>query len=247
MSREIFKRSSLLLGDDVMASLSCASVILFGVGGVGSWCAEGLVRTGIGKLTLVDSDSVNATNVNRQLEATCSTLGRPKVEAMKERLLDINPDAQITILRERYTRETAPSFKLEDYDYVIDAIDSLSDKIALILHASSLPGTKLFSSMGAALKVDPAKVEVAEFWDVRGCPLAALIRKKMRREGTFPKRKVLCVYDGEVLPNLGSDDSAPEEGRAVTNGSVAPVTAIFGMTLAGLVIKDLYSNTIKKQ
>ena len=101
--------------------------------------------------------------------------------------------------------------------------------------------------MGAALKVDPAKVEVAEFWDVRGCPLAALIRKKMRREGTFPKRKFLCVYDGEVLPNLGSDDSAPEEGRAVTNGSVAPVTAIFGMTLAGLVIKDLYSNTIKKQ
>ena len=246
-SKDIFNRTELLLGPDVMEALSQKRVIVFGVGGVGSWCVEGLVRSGISDITIVDSDVVGVTNVNRQLMATSSTVGRVKVEALKERLLEINPEARVEALHKAFNEETVGEFDFDSYDYVIDAVDSLKDKILLLLTVSGSKA-KLFSSMGAALKVDPTKVKVDEFWQVRGCPLGAAIRKKMRRENTFPSKDFLCVYGDEVLPNRGDPSLQGKEAdtrKAVVNGTTAHVTAIFGMTLAGLVIKDIYSTVVK--
>ena len=237
----IFNRTHRLVGPDGMQRIREASVVLFGVGGVGSWCAEALVRSGVRRLTLVDGDVVNPSNVNRQLMATTRTVGRPKVEALRERLLEINPEADITPIQAVYNKESAPDFHLEQYDYIIDAIDSLKDKAALIVEASALPGT-LFSSMGAACKADPTRIKVAEFWEVRGCPLGAALRKKLRKEKTLPAKPFLCVYDDEVLPNLGDSSLADNEGnsaKAVINGTLAHITGIFGFTLAGLVIRDM--------
>jgi tRNA A37 threonylcarbamoyladenosine dehydratase len=172
----IFRRNELLLGNEAMERIAQKRVIIFGVGGVGSWCAESLVRSGIHHLTIVDSDYVSMTNINRQLMATTKTVGLPKVEVLRERLLCINPSAEITALQEIFSEENASRFRLEDYDYIIDAIDSLKDKATLILLACKTKA-KLFSSMGAALKLDPTRIKVTEFWKVQGDPLARAIRK----------------------------------------------------------------------
>ena len=244
-----FNRTKLLVGDAVMAALGHVRVILFGVGGVGSWCAEGLVRSGVSHLTLVDSDCVSLSNVNRQLMATSSTVGQVKVEALRDRLLDINPNAEITALQQPYNADTAASFRLESYDYILDAIDSLKEKSDLILRATRTPAV-FFSSMGAALKVDPQGVKVAEFWNVRGCPLGAALRKKYKQNHTYPGHKFRCVYDEEVLPNRGqalaanASNSEWDGRKAQINGTTAHVTALFGMTLAGLVIKDVYQKNL---
>ena len=235
-------RTERLLGAEAMTRLANVRVILFGVGGVGSWCAESLVRSGVRHLTLVDCDTVNVTNLNRQVQATTATVGRLKVEALRDRLLAINPDADITVRAEVYTAETADSFPLEDYDFVIDAIDSLSPKAHLILHATSLPVT-LLSSMGSALKLDPTKIRVDEFWKVSYCPLARGLRKKFKHWKQFPARKFLCVYSPEVLENQTTqfeEDAVPDTFHKVqTNGTVAHITAIFGFTLAGLAIQRI--------
>ena len=246
-TQNIFNRTELLLGKEVMERIRSKRVIIFGVGGVGSWCAECLVREGITHLTLVDSDVVCITNCNRQLMATTKTIGEPKVEALRKRLLEINPEADILPLQKNYNESTASDFKLEDYDYVIDAIDSLRDKISLIIQATNLlplrgGGGSLFSSMGAALRIDPTKVKVSEFWKVKGDPLAAAMRSSMRRHKVFPARKFLCVHSEEQpLPNLGTamQDGSDTFRKVQTNGSLAHITAIFGMTLAGLVIQDI--------
>lgn len=246
----IYKRTTLLVGSDVMDALSQARVIIFGVGGVGSWCAEGLVRSGVTHLTLVDSDRVSISNVNRQLMATPATVGQVKVEVLKERLLAINPNAEILAVQQVYSAETRDSFGMENYDYIIDAIDSLKDKADLILYATRTPAT-FFCSMGAALKINPQGVKVAEFWNVRGCPLGAAIRKKYKKNHTYPGHKFRCVYDEEVLPNRGDSSAADSPGsewdsrKAQINGTAAHVTAIFGMTLAGLVIEDIYKKTLQ--
>ena len=175
--------------------------------------------------------------------ATVSSVGRPKVEILKELLLDINPEASIEAVQARFTDASAADFALETYDYVIDAIDALSDKAALILRATATPAV-FFSSMGAACKVDPTHVRVASFWEVRGCPLGAMLRKKLRKAGTLPSRDFLCVYDEDLLPNRGADTALPEELRYEKrshNGSLVTVTATFGLTLASLVIQDLQS------
>lgn len=231
-----------------MQAMSSARVILFGVGGVGSWCAEGLIRSGIGHLTIVDSDRVAPSNINRQLEATTLTVGRPKVEVLRERLLEINPEADISAIQGMYSEENWERFELGSYDYIIDAIDSLKDKVSLILRATATDAT-LYSAMGAALKIDPTAVRVAEFWQVRGCPLGAMLRKRMRKAGTLPSKKFLCVYDEQVLPNRGAQniDSSSEPNiyhKAQTNGSLVHITAIFGMTLCGLVIQDIYKKSM---
>ena len=233
----LFERSELLLGQPAMQKLRSARVILFGVGGVGSWCAEGLVRSGVEHLTIVDFDQVAPSNVNRQLEATSSTIGLSKVECMRRRLLEINPEAQIEAVEKRFSEERAEEFELARYDVIIDAIDSLKDKIALLL-AASRTEAKVFSSMGAALKLDPSRVRVAEFWQVRGCPLGAMLRKRMRQAGTVPQKEILCVYDDEVLENKG----VCAEGTRI-NGSLVHITSIFGMTLCGLVIQSLLEQT----
>ena len=247
----IYSRTALLMGNDVMERLGSARVILFGVGGVGSWCAEGLVRSGVTHITLVDSDCVSTSNINRQLMATTRTVGQVKVEALRDRLLEINPNAEITAIERVYSAETADSFEMERYDYIIDAIDSLKEKSDLILRATRTPAV-FFSSMGAALKINPQGVKVAEFWNVRGCPLGAAIRKKYKQNHTYPGHKFRCVYDEEVLPNRGTALAADAtnsewDGRkAQINGTTAHITAIFGMTLAGLVIEDIYRKTTKK-
>ena len=240
-SKEIFNRAELLLGEDVLDRLASARVILFGVGGVGSWCAEGLVRSGVTHLTLVDADCVAPSNINRQRMATVRTVGQPKVDVLREMLLDINPAAEITAIQARFTDANASEFALETYDYIIDAIDALKDKAALILRATATPAT-FFSSMGAACKIDPTHVRVASFWDVRGCPLGAMLRKKLRKAGTLPSKDFLCVYDEDLLENRGAETALPEElkfDKAAHNGSLVTVTATFGFTLAGLVIQDL--------
>ena len=234
----IFRRAELLLGDEAMGRIAQKRVIIFGVGGVGSWCAESLVRSGISRLTIVDSDRVAVTNINRQLMATTKTVGQVKVEALKERLLAINPSAEITALQGFYA-ETAESFQLGTYDYIIDAIDSLKDKALLILLATSLspqresPRGAFFSSMGAALKLDPTRIKIAEFWKVQGDPLARALRKRFKRDGQYPKRKFQCVYSDELLEN-----KMPIDPNDRGNGTIAHITAIFGFMLAGLVLQD---------
>lgn len=258
------------MGHDVMERISESRVIIFGVGGVGSWCAESLVRSGIRHLTIVDSDRVSVTNINRQSMANVHTVGRVKVDVLRKQLLAINPDAEICALQQIYSAETADSFDIKSYDYVIDAIDSLDCKMRLILHATQ-EDVIFFSSMGAALKMDPSRIQTAEFWKVKGCPLARALRNKMKRGKTFPSRKFKCVYSDEVLPNLGVDDALPPESsyattveyddegnplslygdpsllhhdwtetKAQVNGTVAHTTAIFGFTLAGLVLQHMY-------
>ena len=245
MDNAYSNRTELLLGGDVLARLAEVRVALFGVGGVGSWCAEGLVRSGVKHLTLVDADCISASNVNRQLMATTRTVGQVKVEALRERLLEIAPDAEITVYQKIFSAETADEFAMAGYDYILDAIDSLKDKDELILRATHTPAV-FFSSMGAALKVDPAQVRVAEFWNVRGCPLGAALRKKFKQNHTWPGHKFRCVYDEEVLPNRGGPGEAETDlfNKAQINGSLAHITAIFGMTLAGLLIEDVYNKTV---
>lgn len=246
-SQEIFDRSRLILGDEAMAALANRRVIIFGIGGVGSWTAEALVRTGLRHLTIVDADRVAPSNINRQAPATTLTVGEPKTEAMRRKLLEINPEARITAINRLYSAETASEFNLADYDCIIDAIDSLADKAELILHATSLPKEICFlSSMGAALKLDPTQIKVAEFWKVEGCPLGAALRRRFRKSHRFPGRKFNCVYSPERAGNLGSVAASSENtlqpmtfGKVAVNGSLCHITAIFGMTLAGLALRHL--------
>lgn len=243
-----------------MERLGSIKVIIFGVGGVGSWCAESLVRSGISHMTVVDSDRVCITNINRQLMATVKTVGQVKVEALKDRLLTINPMAEIDARQQIFSEETADSFCLDSYDYIIDAIDSLKDKRLLIEMACNTKAV-FFSSMGAALKMDPTRIKVAEFWKVEGCPLARALRQRFKRLKRKPARKFLCVYSDELLENKGHNASCGTEkcmcpkakngpgdaallnhewcsSKAQINGSLMHITAIFGMTIAGLVVKD---------
>lgn len=238
MERGSFDRTALLVGEKAMERISQVKVIIFGIGGVGSWVAECLVRTGVRHITLVDSDEVSITNINRQMPATSKTVGQIKTEAAKQRLLEINPEAEIETLNLFYDFHTAPNIDLKEYDYIVDAIDSLKDKALLILNAVK-SGSKFYSSMGAALKIDPSKVKVGEFWSVKGCPLARALRQKFKKEKQFPSRKFLCVYSEELLDNKGTSTETCEY-KARINGSLCHITAIFGMTLAGEIIKDIF-------
>lgn len=252
INQESFKRVELLLGSEDLTKIEKSKVIVFGVGGVGSWCAEALVRTGITNITLVDFDVVCVTNINRQLMATNSTIGLKKVEVLKERLLDINPLANVVIRQEIFSADNAKSFNLGEFDYIIDAIDSLDNKVKLIQMSCETEAT-LFSSMGAALKLDPTRVKVAEFWKVNTCSLAASLRRKFRKLEK-PTRKFLCVYSDEKLENKGKSIASDIVGtdidssgladhtlakKGMPNGTVVFVTAAFGLTLASLVINHI--------
>lgn len=260
IERGIFNRTERLLGAEPMDRLGELRVLIMGVGGVGSWCAESLVRTGVGHVTIVDSDRVCITNVNRQLMATMQTVGMVKVDALRERLLAINPKADVTALQMIYTADTADKFDLDSYDYVVDAIDSLQDKALLILNATR-SRARFYSSMGAALKMDPTRIKVAEFWKVKGCPLGAALRRKFKRQKTYPAHKFQCIYSDELLPNAGANSTCgtsacmcpkakdgpgdPDllnhewcSSKAQINGTLAHITAIFGFTLAGLIVQD---------
>ena len=245
---DFFSRSEALLGGKVMESLRNVRVILFGVGGVGSWCAEALVRTGLTHLTIVDGDSVQPSNVNRQLPATRETLGRPKVEVLKERLLTINPDAEIIALHRMYEAQStmyeeqctkeAFDFQLSTFDYVIDAIDSVAAKTDLILNATRARGVKIFSSMGAALRFDPTAVTTGELMSIQGDALAKAVRARMKKIGLHPYRKVKCVYSTEQPATIHNSQSTIHN-EATIKGSLMQVTAVFGCTLASMVIEDM--------
>jgi len=241
--KELFNRNELLIGREATEILSRTRVILFGLGGVGSWCAESLVRSGTGHLTIVDSDCISPTNINRQLPATIETIGMAKAEVLKARLLTINPNVDITAIQTPYTAETNDLFRLDTYDYIIDAIDSLEHKTNLILNATRTNAT-LFSSMGAALKIDVSRIRTAEFWKVQGCPLAAALRRRFKKNA-MPAKKFRCVFSDEVLDNKGvppetsQGGSIWDERKARINGTMVHITAIFGFTLTGLLIQDV--------
>ena len=261
IEKAIFRRAELLLGSETMGDIASKRVIIFGVGGVGSWCAESLVRSGVQHLTIVDSDRVCITNVNRQLMATTKTVGQVKVDVLRERLLSINPAAEITALQKIFCEETAAEFHIDTYDVIVDAIDSLKDKALLILMATRTQA-KFYSSMGAALKLDPTRIRTAEFWKVQGDPLARALRKRFKRDGKFPARKFQCIYSDELLENKGKNAACgaaqcvcPKavdgpgdkallnhewcSSKAQVNGTLAHITAIFGFMLAGLVLSDI--------
>ena len=252
------------MGKETLERIAKKKVIIFGVGGVGSWCAESLVRSGIRHLTIVDSDRVCITNINRQLMATTKTVGQVKVDVLKERLLDINPVAEITALQRIFTAETAADFDIASYDYIIDAIDSLKDK-ALLIEMACQTNARFFSSMGAALKMDPTRVRVAEFWKVQGDPLARALRKRFKSQKRYPRKKFMCVFSDELLQNRGHNATCGTEqcvcpkatdgpgdpkllnhewcsSKAQINGTLAHITAIFGFMLAGLVIGNEAKN-----
>ncbi len=222
------QRAGLLFGPDGMQKIARSKVIVMGVGGVGSWCAEALLRTGVGHLAIVDADVVDVTNINRQLPATSLTFGQPKVEVLRNRFVEIRPSADVNAIHAFYAPGNAGDFHLEDYDVVIDAIDSLSSKAHLILHATSLPGVRLYSSMGAARKTDPSCIQDAEFWKVKGCPLARALRDRFKKSGEMPRRKFRCVF---------SDEQPSGEPK----GTFMPVTATFGMHLAALAVRGIVS------
>lgn len=256
IDNDIFQRTELLLGRSFIEKAAKKRVIIFGIGGVGSWCAESLVRSGIQQLTIVDSDRVSTSNINRQLLATTKTVGLVKTEVLRERLLEINPQAEIISLQEIYSPETCKSFELESYDFIIDAIDSLANKVHLIQQGTKTNAV-FFSSMGAALKMDPTRIKVAEFWQVQGCPLGAALRSRLKKMGGTSK-KFMCVYSDELLKNKGEEiliskaDTATEENfkskddnwsaqKARINGTTSYMPAMFGMTIAGLVIQQIVS------
>lgn len=238
----LFARVELLLGTEKLRCIQSKKVILFGVGGVGSWCAEGLIRSGVMHLTIVDSDCISASNINRQLPATTKTVKQLKVNVLRKRLIEINPEAQIMAISKVYSEASSDFFHLGDYDYVIDAIDSLQHKAHLLVAASKTKAT-IFSSMGAALKIDPTQIRVTEFWKVRGCKLASALRQRFRRT-EMPTKKIICVYSEERLENGGLEalERANENSsfrKAQTNGTMVQVTATFGFMLSGLVVNDV--------
>lgn len=234
LERGMQRRTELLLGKENILKLSTARILIFGLGGVGSWCAECLVRSGIKHVTIVDSDRVCVTNCNRQLMATSKTIGQVKVEALRQRLLEINPDADIIAIQKIYSGQNADEFAMEQYDFIIDAIDSLSEKADLILRATALPRHITFiSSMGAALRRDPFLVRKAEFWKIKGDPLARALRNKFKKNKTFPQRKFICVYSEEPpRKNLGENHSCGTGGclcpkAKLLSGQRGTATAVF--------------------
>lgn len=222
---EQFDRTEKILGEEFMKNLSEKRIILFGIGGVGSWCAESLVRTGVKHITVVDDDIVCESNINRQLMATTKTIGLPKVDVLSERLREISPDAKIVPLFKRYTQASASEFDLESYDFILDAIDSLEDKAELILNASSTSAV-FISAMGAAMKIDPTQIQVAEFWKAYGCPLARALRNRFKRMKQYPAKKFKVVFSPEPVTTTGK-------------GSLCHEVSVFGQIMASLVILSL--------
>lgn len=226
----IFQRTELLLGPEKFHALQQKRVALFGVGGVGGVCAEALVRSGLLHLTLVDFDVVSLSNINRQLPALHSTVGQAKVQVLAERFKDISPDLDIQVMQKMYSSETNNEFDWSQYDVVIDAIDSVQSKIDLIIQAHHA-GCVVYSSLGAAWKLDPTQIRVSSIWKTKSCPLGKLVRIELRKRGF--EGDFLAVYSEEKRPSsfgvLGTS----------TLGSMMPVTASFGMTLASLVIKNV--------
>jgi tRNA A37 threonylcarbamoyladenosine dehydratase len=237
MANLIFERLVLLTGEEGLEKLAKTSVLVFGAGGVGSWTAEALVRSGIGKIGIIDNDVICSSNVNRQIEATVLTIGQPKASALKKRLLEINPECEVTSYDELFCRENADNFSIEKADYVIDAIDTLSHKLDLIETVCKTEAT-LFSSMGMALKTDPTQLRTASIWKTANCPLARLVRQGLKKRGFSGDFTV--VYSTEQPKRAAiqsTEENEPEQKSP--NGSIVTVTASAGLLLADLVLRGV--------
>ncbi len=223
--KEEFQRTAKLIGEEACQKLSEAGVLVFGVGGVGSYVCEALVRAGIGAIEIVDKDTIDRTNINRQLIALNSTVGRAKVDVERERLKDINPEIEIEVRRIFYTPESASEFDFSRYDYVVDAVDNVTAKIDIICRCKEA-GVPVISSMGTGNKLDPLAFKVSDIEDTKVCPLAKIVRKELRKRGI---RGIKAVYSEEEPVNTG--------GRAPASISFVPSAA--GLLIASEVIKDL--------
>ncbi len=235
---EQFSRTALLIGEDGIEKLSKARVAVFGVGGVGGFVCEALARSGIGEFDLIDSDTVATSNLNRQIIATQDTIGKYKVDVMKERILSISPNVIVNVHRCFYLPETAAQFDFSKYDYVVDAVDTVTAKIDIILQAQSC-GVPVMSSMGAGNKMDPTKFKVADIYKTDVCPLAKVMRRELKKRGV---KKLKVVYSTEeAMKPLGKPAEEPQAGssRRSTPGSIAFVPSVAGLIIAGEVIKDL--------
>ena len=231
-----FSRTQILLGDAAMEKLLRARVAVFGIGGVGGYTAEALVRSGIGAIDLIDPDTVSITNINRQLFATHSTVGRLKVEVAKERLLDIYPGLQVTVHPVFYTPETADQFDFTRYDYIVDAIDTVTGKLCLAERAFAA-GTPIISCMGAGNKLNGTAFQVADIAKTTICPLARVMRKELKKRGINHMKVVFTTE--EALKPVGAEEEAAAIGKRQIPGSVSYIPGIAGLLLAGEVIKDL--------
>ena len=233
---EQFLRTQMLLGTEALERLQAARVAVFGIGGVGGYTVEALARSGIGQLDLIDSDCVSISNINRQILATHSTIGLPKVEAARRRILDINPGCMVRTHAVFYTPETAGQFDFSQYDYIVDAMDSVTGKLALVERANAA-GTPIICCMGTGNKLDASAFEVADISKTSMCPLARIMRKELGKRGI---KHLKVVYSKEeALTPTGWEEEAAALGKRQIPGSVAFVPGAAGLILAGEVIKDL--------
>lgn len=229
---EIFSRSEMLFGKENIEKLKNKRVIVFGIGGVGGYVCEALARTGIGKIDLVDNDTVSESNINRQIIALHSTVGRYKTEVMRERLLDVNPNIEINVYNCFYTPETSNQFDFSSYDYVVDAIDTVSGKIELVLQAQRV-GTPIIASMGAGNKINPCAFKVADIYKTSVCPLARVMRNELKKRGV---KKLKVVYSDETPSNQVNKEEV--KGKYVP-ASCAFIPSVAGLIIASEIIKDL--------
>lgn len=231
-----FSRSQILLGDDAMECLKRARVAVFGVGGVGGYVCEALVRSGVGAFDIVDNDKVALTNINRQIIATEKTVGKYKVDVMKERMLDINPDVIVRTYPSFFLPENADDFPFTEYDYVIDAIDTVTAKIGLVLKCNE-DGIPIMSSMGAGNKIEAGAFKVADIYKTKMCPLAKVMRYELKKRGI---KKLKVVYSEEI-PLTPCQETGEElaKGKKSVPGSLAFVPSVAGLIIAGEVVKDL--------
>lgn len=229
-----FSRTELLLGEEAMQKLKASHVAVFGVGGVGGFAAEALVRSGIGHIDLIDNDTVSLTNLNRQIIALHSTIGRYKTEVARERFLDISPELDINIYNIFYTPETSGQFDFTKYDYIIDAIDSVTGKIELVMQAKKA-GTEIICSMGAGNKLHPELFEITDLYKTSVCPLARVMRTELKKRGV---KKLKVVYSKEPPIKPLASDEDPGERRSIP-GSTAFVPSAAGLILAGEVVRQL--------
>lgn len=230
-----FSRTQLILGEEAMKKLSESRVAVFGIGGVGGHAVEALVRSGIGAIDIIDNDTVSETNINRQIVALRSTVGRYKVDVAKERISDINPDCRVNAYRIFYTPETASEFDFTQYDYVVDAIDTVTGKIELVMNAQKC-GTPVISSMGAGNKINPEMFEVADIYQTSVCPLARVMRNELKKRGV---KKLKVVYSKEKAMTSVCQSDEQNEFRRTLPGSTAFTPSVAGLIIAGEIIKDL--------
>lgn len=236
-----FSRTELLIGAEGMERLKNARVAVFGIGGVGGYAAEALARSGVGSLDLIDHDRVCLTNLNRQIIAVQDTIGRYKTEVMKERILSINPSARVQEHRCFYLPETAEKFDFTQYSYVVDAVDTVTAKIHMILQAKEA-GVPVISCMGAGNKLDPCKFQVADIYETSICPLARIMRRELKKRGV---KDLKVVFSTE--PAAAVEETAEESGKRKTPGSIAFVPSVAGLILAGQVIRELAGTFADKE